>query len=175
MEQSIKDLLVQAQTKQQVQHERAEFYIEVQRVLKEQADEIAKLKADAESNIGDTSLSTFTKAFLLGAGYGANYQAEYVQDEVRDYEADIYTTVSDGGMYMDISGSYTLDSSDLADHLRFRQINLSDLEDIRSFLDMKDEDIMDNLARIGIGPRQLPEPTFNLDKSTDNETQQTES
>tara|TARA_R100001510_G_C7601710_1_gene168060 strand:+ start:153 stop:698 length:546 start_codon:yes stop_codon:yes gene_type:complete len=181
MEQSIKDLLVVAQTKEQVQHQRAEFYTEVQRVIKEfealvktQADEIAKLKAEAESG-GGTNTDVFRKAFLLGAGYGANYQAEYVQDEVRDYEADIYTTVCDGGMYMDISGNYTLDSSDLADHLRFRQINLSDLEDIRSFLDMKDEDIMDNLARIGIGPRQLPEPTFNLSKSTDNETQQADS
>lgn len=174
MEQSIKDLLSTAQVKSERNTQRAGFYTEVQRVIKEQADEIAKLKAEAGSG-GDTNPSAFRKAFLLGAGYGANYQAEYVQDEVRDYEADIYTTVSDGGMYMDISGSYTLDSSDLADHLRFRQINLSDLEDIRSFLDMKDEDIMDNLARIGIGPRQLPEPTFNLDKSTDNETQQTES
>ena len=69
----------------------------------------------------------------------------------------------------------TLDASDLADHVRFHHINLADLEDIRSFLDMKEDEIMDNLARIGIGPRQLPEPTFNLDKSTDDETQQTES
>jgi len=172
MEQSIKDLLVVAQTKEQVQHQRAEFYTEVQRVIKEQADEIAKLKADAESNIGDTCPSTFTKAFLLGAGYGANYQTSYVQDEVRDYETDVYTSLSDGGMYADIQGTFTLDASDLIDHLRFRSMNLSDLEDIRAFLDMKDEEIMDNLARIGIGPRQLP---INLDKSTDNETQQNES
>ena len=68
--------------------------------------------------------SIFAKAFLLGAGYGANFQASYVQDEVRDYEADIYSTVCDGGLYMDISGTYTPDSSDLADHLHFRQINL---------------------------------------------------
>jgi hypothetical protein len=175
MEPSIKDLLVQAQAKSERNTHRAEFYTEVQRVIKEQADEIAKLKAEAESNIGDTNPSTFAKAFLLGAGYGANFQASYVQDEMRDYEADVYTSFSDNGMYADINGTYTLDASDLADHLRFRQINLSDLEDIRSFLDMKDEEIMDNLARIGIGPRQLPEPTFNLDKSTDDETQQTES
>jgi hypothetical protein len=173
MEQSIKDLLAKAQVKKEVCNERAEFYMEVQRVIMKQADEIAKLKAEAESNVGDTSLSTFTKAFLLGAGYGANFQASYVQDEVRDYEADVYTSFSDNGMYADINGTFTLESSDLADHLRFRQINLSDLEDIRSFLDMKDEDIMDNLALIGIGPRQLPEPTFNLSKSTDDETQQT--
>ena len=175
MDQSIKDLLSTAEVKVNVHSQRAEFLTEVQRVIKEQADEIAKLKADAESNIGDINPSTFAKAFLLGAGYGANFQASYVQDEVRDYEADIYSTVCDGGLYMDISGTYTLDSSDLADHLHFRQINLADLEDIRSFLDMKDEDIMDNLARIGIGPRQLPEPTFNLNKSTDNETQQADS
>ncbi len=170
MEQSIKDLLSTAQVKSERNTQRAEFYTEVQRVIKEQADEIAKLKAEAESNIGDTCPSTFAKAFLLGAGYGANFQASYVQDEMRDYEADIYTTVCDGGLYMDISGTYTFDSSELADHLHIRQINLSDLEDIRSFLDMKDEEIMDNLARIGIGVR-----TFNLDKSKDNETQQTES
>jgi hypothetical protein len=172
MEESIKNLLDHAQLQSDLHGGRADFCKEVQRVIKEQADEIAKLKADAESNIGDTCPSTFTKAFLLGAGYGANYQTSYVQDEVRDYEADIYTTVCDGGMYMDISGTYTLDSSDLVDHLHFRSMNLSDLEDIRAFLDMKDEEIMDNLARIGIGPRQLP---INLDKSTDNETQQNES
>ena len=84
MEQSIKDLLSTAQVKSERNTQRAEFYTEVQRVIKEQADEIAKLKAEAESNIGDTNLSTFTKAFLLGAGYGANYQAEYIQEEVRD-------------------------------------------------------------------------------------------
>ena len=175
MEQSIKDLLSTAQVKSERNTQRAEFYTEVQRVIKEQAYKIEELEADAEANIGDTNPSIFAKAFLLGAGYGANFQASYVQDEVRDYEADIYSTVCDGGLYMDISGTYTLDSSDLADHLHFRQINLSDLEDIRSFLDMKDEDIMDNLARIGIGPRQLPDPTFNLSKSTDNETQQADS
>lgn len=173
MEQSIKDLLAKAQVKKEVCNGRAEFYMEVQRVISAQADEIAKLKAEVES--GDSNPSALRKAFLLGAGYGANFQASYVQDEMRDYEADIYTSISEGGMYMDISGNYTIDSSDLEDHLRFRQINLSDLEDIRSFLDMKDEEIMDSLARIGIGPRQLPEPTFNLDKSTDNETQQTNS
>ena len=170
MEPSIKDLLVQAQAKSERNTHRAEFYTEVQRVIKEQTDEIAKLKADAESNVGDTSLSTFRKAFLLGAGYGANFQASYVQDEMRDYEADVYTSFSDNGMYADINGTYTLDASDLADHLRFRQINLSDLEDIRSFLDMNEDEIMDKLTSVGVGVR-----TFNLDKSTDNETQQTNS
>ena len=172
MEESIKSLLDHAQLQSDLHGGRADFCKEVQRVIKEQADEIAKLKADAESNIGDTCPSTFTKAFLLGAGYGANYQTSYVQDEVRDYETDVYTSLSDGGMYADIQGTFTLDASDLIDHLRFRSMNLSDLEDIRAFLDMKDEEIMDNLARIGIGPRQLP---INLDKSTDNETQQNES
>ena len=171
MDESIKNLLDHAQLQSDLHGGRADFCKEVQRVIKEQADEIAKLKAEAESG-GSTNPSAFRKAFLLGAGYGANYQTSYVQDEVRDYEADIYTTVCDGGMYMDISGTYTLDSSDLVDHLHFRSMNLSDLEDIRAFLDMKDEEIMDNLARIGIGPRQLP---INLDKSTDNETQQNES
>ena len=175
MEQSIKDLLSTAQFKSERNTQRAEFYAEVQRVIKEQANKIAELEAKAETNIGDTSLSTFTKAFLLGAGYGANFQTSYVHDEMRDYETDVYTSVCDGGMYFDINGTYTLDGSDLLDHLHFRSINLSDLEDIRSFLDMKDEEIMDALARIGIGPRQLPESTFNLDKSTDNETQQTDS
>ena len=167
MEPSIKDLLVQAQAKSERNTHRAEFYTEVQRVIKEQADEIAKLKAEAESD-GSTDPSAFRKAFLLGAGYGANFQASYVQDEMRDYEADVYTSFSDNGMYADINGTYTLDASDLADHLRLRQINLADLEDIRSFLDMKDEEIMDKLTSVGVGVR-----TFNLEKSTDNETQQT--
>jgi len=167
MEPSIKDLLVQAQAKSERNTHRAEFYTEVQRVIKEQADEIAKLKAEAESG-GSTNPSAFRKAFLLGAGYGANFQASYVQDEMRDYEADVYTSFSDNGMYADINGTYTLDASDLADHLRLRQINLADLEDIRSFLDMKDEEIMDKLTSVGVGVR-----TFNLEKSTDNETQQT--
>jgi len=167
MEPSIKDLLVQAQAKSERNTHRAEFYTEVQRVIKEQADEIAKLKAEAESG-GSTDPSAFRKAFLLGAGYGANFQASYVQDEMRDYEADVYTSFSDNGMYADINGTYTLDASDLADHLRLRQINLADLEDIRSFLDMKDEEIMDKLTSVGVGVR-----TFNLEKSTDNETQQT--
>jgi len=170
MEPSIKDLLVQAQAKSERNTHRAEFYTKVQRVIEEQAAEIAKLKADAESNVGDTSLSTFRKAFLLGAGYGANFQASYVQDEMRDYEADVYTSFSDNGMYADINGTFTLDASDLADHLRFRQINLSDLEDIRSFLDMNEDEIMDKLTSVGVGVR-----TFNLDKSTDDETQQTNS
>ena len=176
MEQSIKDLLVQAQTKQQVQHERAEFYTEVQRVIKEQAETIAQLEEKLRNNDGpwpDGAKLTWPvlrKAFLLGAGYGANHQASYVQDEVRDYEEDIYTTVCDNGLYMDISGNMTIDSSDLADHLRFRQINLADLEDIRSFLDMNDEEIMDKLASVGVAVR-----TLNLDKSTDNATEQTES
>lgn len=170
MEQSIKDLLSTAQVKSERNTQRAEFYTEVQRVIKEQADEIAKLKAEADSSIGDTNPSTFAKAFLLGAGYGANFQASYVKDETPDYDEDIYTSFSDNGMYADINGTYTLDASDLADHLRFRQINLADLEDIRSFLDMKDEEIMDHLASVGVGVR-----TLNLDKSTDNETQQTES
>ena len=169
MEQSIKDLLAKAQVKKEVCNERAEFYMEVQRVIMQQADEIAKLKASSESG-GSTNPSAFRKAFLLGAGYGANFQASYVQDEMRDYEADVYTSFSDNGMYADINGTYTLDASDLADHLRFRQINLSDLEDIRSFLDMKDDEIMDKLTSVGVGVR-----TFNLDKSTDNETQQTNS
>ena len=169
MEQSIKDLLVQAQTKQQVQHERAEFYIEVQRVIKEQADTIAELEEKLRNNDGlAVDWPVLRKVFLLGAGYGANYQAEHVQHEMRDYEADIYTSFSDGGLYMDVNGTYTLDASDLADHLRFRQINLADLEDIRSFLDMKDDDIDTKVA-------ECVKPTFNLDKSTDNETQQTES
>jgi len=167
MEPSIKDLLVQAQAKSERNTHRAEFYTEVQRVIKEQADEIAKLKAEAESG-GSTNPSAFRKAFLLGAGYGANFQASYVQDEMRDYEADVYTSFSDNGMYADINGTFTLDASDLADHLRLRQINLADLEDIRSFLDMKDEEIMDKLTSVGVGVR-----TFNLEKSTDNETQQT--
>ena len=170
MEQSIKDLLSTAQVKSERNTQRAEFYTEVQRVIKEQADEIAKLKADAESNIGDINPSTFAKAFLLGAGYGANFQASYVQDETRDYEADVYTSVCDNGMYFDINGTYTIDAMDLTDHLSFRAINLADLEDIRSFLDMKDDDIMDKLASVGVGVR-----TFNLDKSTDNETQQADS
>jgi len=169
MEPSIKDLLVQAQAKSERNTHRAEFYTEVQRVIKEQADEIAKLKASSESG-GSTNPSAFRKAFLLGAGYGANFQASYVQDEMRDYEADVYTSFSDNGMYADINGTFTLDASDLADHLRFRQINLSDLEDIRSFLDMNEDEIMDKLTSVGVGVR-----TFNLDKSTDDETQQTES
>jgi hypothetical protein len=169
MEPSIKDLLVQAQAKSERNTHRAEFYTEVQRVIKEQADEIAKLKASSESG-GSTNPSAFRKAFLLGAGYGANFQASYVQDEMRDYEADVYTSFSDNGMYADINGTFTLDASDLADHLRFRQINLSDLEDIRSFLDMNEDEIMDKLTSVGVGVR-----TFNLDKSTDNETQQTNS
>ena len=169
MDQSIKDLLSTAQVKSERNTQRAEFYTEVQRVIKEQADEIAKLKAEAESG-GSTNPSAFRKAFLLGAGYGANFQASHVQDETRDYEADIYSSVCDGGLYMDISGTYTIDAMDLTDHLSFRAINLADLEDIRSFLDMKDEDIMDKLASVGVGVR-----TFNLDKSTDNETQQADS
>jgi hypothetical protein len=169
MEPSIKDLLVQAQAKSERNTHRAEFYTEVQRVIKEQADEIAKLKASSESG-GSTNPSAFRKAFLLGAGYGANFQASYVQDEMRDYEADVYTSFSDNGMYADINGTFTLDASDLADHLRFRQINLSDLEDIRSFLDMNEDEIMDKLTSVGVGVR-----TFNLDKSTDDETQQTNS
>ena len=169
MDQSIKDLLCVAQIKSEDNTQRAEFYTKVQRVIKEQADEIAKLKAEAESG-GSTNPSAFRKAFLLGAGYGANFQASYVQDETRDYEADVYTSFCDNGMYADINGTYTIDAMDLTDHLRFRQINLSDLEDIRSFLDMKEEDIMDKLASVGVGVR-----TFDLSKSTDNETQQTDS
>ena len=169
MEQSIKDLLSTAQFKRELHEGDAEFCKDVKRVIEKQADEIAKLKAEAESG-GGTNPSAFRKAFLLGAGYGANHQASYVQDEVRDYEEDIYTTVCDNGLYMDISGNMTIDSSDLADHLRFRQINLADLEDIRSFLDMNDEEIMDKLASVGVAVR-----TLNLDKSTDNATEQTES
>ena len=169
MDQSIKDLLSTAEVKVNLHSQRASFLTEVQRVIKEQADEIAKLKAEAESG-GSTNPSAFRKAFLLGAGYGANFQASYVQDETRDYEADIYSSVCDGGLYMDISGTYTIDAMDLTDHLSFRAINLADLEDIRSFLDMKDEDIMDKLASVGVGVR-----TFNLSKSTDNETQQADS
>jgi hypothetical protein len=169
MEQSIKGLLLQAQTKQQAQHERAEFYIEVQRVLKEQADTIAELEEKLRNNDGlAVDSPVLRKVFLLGAGYGANFQASYVQDEVRDYEADVYTSFSDNGMYAEINGTYTIDSTDLADHLTFRRINLSELEDIRSFLDMKDEEIDTTVS-------ECIKPTFNLDKSTDNETEQTES
>ena len=169
MEQSIKGLLLQAQTKQQVQHERAEFYIEVHRVLKEQADTIAELEEKLRNNDGlAVDWPVLRKAFLLGAGYGANYQAEYVQEETRDYEADVYTSFSDNGMYADINGTYTLDSTDLIDHLHFRRINLADLADIQSGLNMSDEQIDTKVA-------ECVKPTFNLDKSTDNETEQTES
>lgn len=169
MEQSIKDLLSTAQVKSERNTLRAEFYTKVQRVIKEQADEIAKLKAEAESG-GSTNPSAFRKAFLLGAGYGANFQASYVQEETRDLEHDVYSSVCDNGLYMDMNGTLTIDAMDLTDHLSFRQINLADLDDIRTFLDMKDEDIMDKLASVGVGVR-----TFNLDKSTDNETQETAS
>ena len=171
MEQSIKDLLSTAQVKSELHTQRAEFCAEVQRVIKEQAETIAQLEEKLRNNDGPwLTWPVLRKAFLLGAGYGANHQASYVQDEVRDYEEDIYTTVCDNGLYMDISGNMTIDSSDLADHLRFRQINLADLEDIRSFLDMNDDAIDTTL-----GSHNLTEPTFNLDKSTDNETEQTES
>jgi len=169
MEQSIKDLLVQAQTKQKVQHERAEFYIEVQRVIKEQADTIAELEEKLRNNDGlAVDWPVLRKVFLLGAGYGAQMQMMYVEEETRDYEADIYSSTCDGGLYMDINGTYTIDSSDLVDHLRFRQINLADLEDIRTFIDMNDDEID---TKVGA----YTKPTFNLDKSTDNETQQTDS
>tara|TARA_R100001591_G_scaffold82845_1_gene89490 strand:- start:843 stop:1358 length:516 start_codon:yes stop_codon:yes gene_type:complete len=171
MEQSIKDLLSTAQVKSELHTQRAEFCAEVQRVIKEQAETIAQLEEKLRNNDGPwLTWPVLRKAFLLGAGYGANYQASYVQDEVRDYEEDIYTTVCDNGLYMDISGNMTIDSSDLADHLRFRQINLADFDDIRSFLDMNDDAIDTTL-----GSHNLTEPTFNLDKSTDNETEQTES
>jgi len=165
MEQSIKDLLAQAQVKSELHTQRAEFCTEVQRVIKEQADEIAKLKAEAESG-GSTNPSALRKAFLLGAGYGAQMQMMYVQEETLDYEADVYTSFSDNGMYADINGTYTLDSCDLVDHLRFRAINLADLEDIRTFIDMNDDEID---TKVGA----YTKPTFNLDKSTDDETQQT--
>lgn len=169
MDQSIKDLLLVAQIKSEDNTQRAEFYTKVQRVIKEQADTIAELEEKLRNNDGlAVDWPVLRKVFLLGAGYGANFQASYVQDETRDYEADVYSHVSDGGMYFDINGTYTIDAMDLTDHLSFRAINLADLEDIRSFLDMNDTDIDTKVA-------ECVKPTFNLDKSTDNETQQTDS
>ena len=166
MEQSIKDLLAQAQVKSELHTQRAEFCTEVQRVIKEQADKIAELEEKLRNNDGlAVDWPVLRKVFLLGAGYGANFQTSYVKDEVRDYDADVYTSFSDNGMYADINGTYTLDSSDLIDHLHFRQINLADLEDIRSFLDMGEDEL--NACIDSYIQRPI--------KSTDNETQQTES
>jgi hypothetical protein len=171
MEQSIKDLLAQAQVKSELHTQRAEFCTEVQRVIKEQADKIAELEEKLRNNDGlAVDWPVLRKVFLLGAGYGANFQASHVQDETRDYEADVYTSVCDNGMYFDINGTYTIDAMDLTDHLRFRQINLADYDDIRAFLDMND-DAIDTT----IGSHNLTKPTFNLDKSTDNEAQQADS
>jgi hypothetical protein len=171
MEQSIKDLLAKAQVKKEVCNERAEFYMEVQRVIMKQAAEIAELEEKLRNNDGlAVDWPVLRKVFLLGAGYGAQMQETYVSEEVRDYEADIYTSFCDNGMYADINGTFTLESTDLADHLRFRAINLADLEDVRTFIDMNEDEIDTT-----IGSHNLTKPTFNLSKSTDNETQQTES
>ena len=169
MEQSIKDLLAKAQVKKEVCNERAEFYMEVQRVIMKQADEILGLEEKLRNNDGlAVDWPVLRKVFLLGAGYGAQMQEMYVSEEMRDYEAEVYTSFSDNGMYADINGTYTLDASDLADHVRFHHINLADLEDIRKFIDMNDDEIDTKIgARI--------KPTFNLSKSTDNETQQNNS
>jgi len=169
MEQSIKDLLAKAQVKKEVCNERAEFYMEVQRVIMKQAAEIAELEETLRNNDGlAVDWPVLRKVFLLGAGYGAEQQMLYVSEETRDYEADVYTSFSDNGMYADINGTFTLESCDLVDHLRFRQINRADLEDVRKFIDMNDDEIDTT-----IGSHNLTGYTFDLSKSTDNETQQT--
>lgn len=108
MEQSTKDILAQAQAKKEVSNERAEFCQEVQRVILEQAEMIATLEEKLRNNDGlAVDWPVLRKVFLLGAGYGATYQTSYVKNEMSDYEADVYTSVNDNGMYAEIQGTYT--------------------------------------------------------------------
>ena len=166
MEQSTKDILAQAQAKKEVSNERAEFYQEVQRVILEQAEMIATLEEKLRNNDGlAVDWPVLRKVFLLGAGYGATHQTSYVKNEMSDYEADVYTSINDNGMYAEIQGTYTLDADELTDHIKFQNVAQDDVKAVQEFLGMDDDEL--NACIDSYIQRPI--------KSTDNETQQTES
>ena len=166
MEQSTKDILAQAQAKKEVSNERAEFCQEVQRVILEQAEMIATLEEKLRNNDGlAVDWPVLRKVFLLGAGYGATHQTSYVKNEMSDYEADVYTSINDNGMYAEIQGTYTLDADELTDHIKFQNVAQDDVKAVQEFLGMDDDEL--NACIDSYIQRPI--------KSTDNETQQTES
>ena len=166
MEQSIKDLLSTAQFKRELHEGDAEFCKDVKRVIEEQAEMIATLEEKLRNNDGlAVDWAVLRKVFLLGAGYGATHQTSYVKDEMRDYEADVYTTVNDNGMYAEIQGTYTFEADDLTDHIQFQNVAQDDVKAVQEFLGMDDDEL--NACIDSYIQRPI--------KSTDNETQQTES
>mgnify|MGYP001058023397 FL=1 len=166
MEQSTKDILAQAQAKKEVSNERAEFCQEVQRVILEQAEMIATLEEKLRNNDGlAVDWPVLRKVFLLGAGYGATYQTSYVKNEMSDYEADVYTSVNDNGMYAEIQGTYTLEADELTDHIKFQNVAQDDFKAVQEFLGMDDDEL--NACIDSYIQRPI--------KSTDNEAQQSES
>jgi len=166
MEQSTKDILAQAQAKKEVSNERAEFCQEVQRVILKQAEMIATLEEKLRNNDGlAVDWPVLRKVFLLGAGYGATYQTSYVKNEMSDYEADVYTSVNDNGMYAEIQGTYTLEADELTDHIKFQNVAQDDFKAVQEFLGMDDDEL--NACIDSYIQRPI--------KSTDNEAQQSES
>lgn len=169
MEQSIKDLLYTAQFKRELHEGDAEFCKDVKRGIEEQAEMIATLEEKLRNNDGlAVDWPVLRKVFLLGAGYGATHQTSYVKDEMRDYEADVYTSFCDNGMYADINGTFTLDASDLTEHIQFQNVAQDDVKAIQEFLGMDDDEL--NACIDSYIQRPI-----NLNKSTDNETQQADS
>ena len=166
MEQSIKDILAQAQVKKDVSNERAEFCQEVQRVILEQAEIIATLEEKLRNNDGlAVDWPVLRKVFLIGAGYGATHQTSYVKNEMSDYDHDVYSHICDNGLYVDLQGTLTIDADDLTDHIQFQNVAQDDVKAVQEFLGMDDDEL--NACIDSYIQRPI--------KSTDNETQQTES